>query len=80
MNLSIILSSMCKSICLSMYLCGECVFVFCHVFPNTAPVRAVTAYLQKNLTGLGCCAMENIPKPLVGVNKSRAFHAPTSLS
>lgn len=79
MNLSIILYP-----CVKVYAClctyvGS-VFVFFHVFPNTAAVRAVTAYLQKNLTGLGCCAMENIPKPPVGVNKSRAFHAPTSLS
>lgn len=47
------------------------------VFP---PVRAVAAYLQKHLTGLGCCSVENIPKPLVGVDTSRAFHTPPSLS
>lgn len=50
---------------------------FLRVLP--APVRAATAYLQKSLTGLGCCSMENIPKPPVGVNTPRTFHTPPSL-
>lgn len=40
----------------------------------------MAAYLQKHLTGPGCCSMENIPKPLVGGSTLRAFHTPTSLS
>lgn len=44
----------------------------------SAPLRAATAYLRKPLAGLGCRSMENLPKPLVGVNTLRTFHAPTS--
>lgn len=74
------------SVCLSACLCSyhwECSCIFLCVcaprFPNRAPVRAVTAYLQKHPTGLAYCSVENIPKPLVGVNSWRAFHKLTSL-
>ena len=63
----------------AVFLC-VCVCVCARTFPNRAPVRAVTAYLQKRPTGLGFGSMENIPKPLVGVNTSRAFHTLTSPS
>lgn len=67
-------------VCAWSSLCVPCRWECSCVFPKRAPVRAVTAYLQKHLTGLGGCSVENIPKPLVGVNTLGAFHTPTSLS
>lgn len=61
----------------------ECDCIFLRVcaarFPSRAPLRAMKAYLQSHLTGLGWCSMKNISKPLVGVKTSRAsFHTLTT--
>lgn len=57
-----------------------CIYLCLPRFANRAPVRAETAYLEQQPTGLGRWSMENILKPLMGINTPSAFHKLTSLS
>lgn len=56
-----------------------CVYLYLPGFSNRAPLRAVTAFSEYQPTGLGRWSMENILKPLMGINTPGAFHKLTPL-